>query len=198
MNGDDGTTQEPQEETCHPEVSKGGRAWRGLPLSRVLDVLAVLVVLFVAYRIFIAPRYLGTANAHPAPHVTYQTLSGNQFVLTEQRGRVVFLDFWASWCEPCKLSLPLVEKFARAHPEVEVVAVDVGEPRAVVHQFAKTHGMRNVALDPQALSRGFFQIEGFPTMVVVDPQGRIRATWTGFNPAIQMNMAHAAQALRSS
>ncbi|HET9096491.1 MAG TPA: TlpA disulfide reductase family protein [Candidatus Baltobacteraceae bacterium] len=167
-------------------------------LSRALDVLAVLVVLFVLYRIFIAPRYLNIASAHPAPHVTYQTLSGKPFVLARQRGHVVFLDFWASWCEPCKLSLPMVEKFARAHPEVEVVPVDVGEPRAVVAAFARTHHMEHVALDPQTLSQGFFQINGFPTMVVVDPQGRIRATWTGFNPAIQLNMAHAEQTLQST
>jgi thiol-disulfide isomerase/thioredoxin len=166
--------------------------------GRVLDVLAVLVVLFVVYRIFIAPRYLSVANAHPAPHVNYQTLSGKPFVLTQHRGHVVFLDFWASWCEPCKLSLPMVEKFARAHAEVDVVPVDVGEPRAVVAAFARSHDMRNVALDPQALSQGFFQIDGFPTMVVIDPQGRIRATWTGFNPAIQLNMAHAEETLRSS
>lgn len=171
---------------------------RWFTLSRALDVLAVLVVLFVLYRIFVAPRYLSTANAHPAPHVTYQTLSGKPFVLTAHRGRVVFLDFWASWCEPCKLSLPLVERFARAHPEVDVVPVDVGEPLAVVEAFAKSHGMEHVALDPRTLSQGFFQIDGFPTMVVIDPQGRIRATWTGFNPAIQMNMAHAEQTLRSS
>jgi thiol-disulfide isomerase/thioredoxin len=109
---------------------------------------------------------------------------------------VVFLDFWASWCEPCKLSLPLVEKFARAHPEVEVIPVDVGEPLPVVSAFARARGMQHVALDPKTLSQGFFQINGFPTMVVVDPQGRIRATWTGFNPAIQLNMAHAEQQLR--
>lgn len=166
-------------------------------LSRALDALAVLVVLFVLYRIFIAPRYLSSATAHPAPHVVYQTLSGKPWALAQQRGHVVFLDFWASWCEPCKLSLPLVEKFARAHPEVEVVPVDVGEPRAVVEAFVRDHGLEHVALDPQTLSQGFFQIEGFPTMVVIDPQGRIRATWTGFNPAIQMNMAHAEQTLRN-
>lgn len=180
---------------CHPEPVEG-RKW--FTLSRVLDVLAVLVVLFVIYRIFIAPRYLNVANAHPAPHVVYQTLSGKPFVLTQHRGRVVFLDFWASWCEPCKLSLPMVEKFAQAHPEVDVVPVDVGEPRPVVAAFAQSHDMHHVALDPQTLSQGFFQINGFPTMVVIDPQGRIRATWAGFNPAIQMNMAHAEQTLRSS
>lgn len=181
-----------------PDTHGEPKPKRRLTLSRVLDVLAVLVVLFVLYRIFIAPRDLRAAKAYPAPHVTYQTLSGKPFVLTGQRGRLVFLDFFASWCEPCKISLPLVETYARAHPEVEVVPVDVGEPRGVVAAFAKAHGLRNVAMDPQTLSRGFFEVQGFPTMVVIDPQGRIRATWTGLNPAIQLNMAHAEKTLLSS
>jgi thiol-disulfide isomerase/thioredoxin len=164
-------------------------------LNRVFDVIAVLLVLFLVYRMAIAPRDLNLAHARPAPHVTYQTLDGKPFVLTRERGRVVFLDFWASWCEPCKISLPLVERFARAHPEVDVVPVDVGEPREVVAAFARAHDVRNVALDPQTLSQGFFQIEGFPTMVVIDPQGRIRATWSGLNLLTQVNMAHAEQAL---
>jgi thiol-disulfide isomerase/thioredoxin len=109
----------------------------------------------------------------------------------------VFLDFWASWCEPCKISLPLVEKYARQHPEVDVIPVDVGEPRAVVETFAKSHKLERVAMDPKSLSNGFFQIQGFPTMVVIDPQGRIRATWPGLNPAIQLNMEHARKTLSS-
>jgi hypothetical protein len=52
-------------------------------------------------------------------------------------------------------------------------------------------------MDPKSLSQGFFQLEGFPTMVVIDPQGRIRATWPGLNPAIQLNMDHAAKTLSS-
>lgn len=167
---------------------------RWFTASKVLDLLAVAVIAFVAYRFFIAPRAFA-AHAVAAPRVTYQTLAGRPFVLTQHRGRVVFLDFWASWCEPCKLSLPLVESFARAHPEVDVVPVDVGEPRTIVQSFAREHRMTNVALDERMLSQGFFQIDGYPTMVVVDPLGRIRATWQGFNPAIQLNMAHAEQSL---
>lgn len=174
----------------------GRRNW--FTLSRVFDIAAVLVVLFVLYRLVVAPRLMNNARAYPAPHVTYQTLSGKPFVLTQHRGRVVFLDFWATWCEPCKISLPLVEKYARAHPEVDVIPVNVGEPRAVVAAFALAHNMKHVALDPKSLSQGFFQIEGFPTMVVIDPNGFIRATWPGLNPAIQLNMEHAAKTLSSS
>lgn len=163
--------------------------------GRALDIVALAVIVVVAYKLLIAPRLLHGADALPAPHVTYQTLAGPPFVLTHQRGRVVFLDFFASWCEPCKASLPLVESYARKHPNVEVVPVDVGEPRGVAAAYARTNHLRSVAIDPGALSSGFFAIDGFPTIVVIDPQGRIRASWTGFNPAVELNMAHAAQTL---
>ncbi|MDP9111180.1 MAG: TlpA family protein disulfide reductase [Candidatus Eremiobacteraeota bacterium] len=158
-------------------------------------MLAILIVLAVVYKIAIAPRSLEAADAYPAPRVTYAALSGAPFVLAQHRGRVVFLDFWASWCEPCKAQMPLVESFARNHPAVDVIPVDVGEPPSVAAAYARGHGLSRVALDPKALSAGFFQINGFPTMVVIDPQGRIRATWTGFNPAVELNMGHAERSL---
>lgn len=164
-------------------------------MRRVFDALAIALVLFVVYRLLIAPRSLSESAAYPAPAVTYQTLSGGRFALTSERGHVVFLEFYASWCTPCRASLPLVESFAKSHPGVRVIPVDVGEPRPVAASFARAFGLRNVAIDPPALSRGFFQLEGFPTMVVIDPRGRIRATWQGINPAVELNMAHAAKTL---
>ena len=165
--------------------------------GRFFDLLAVLAIAFVAYRLLIAPRIF---NSHPlpAPRVVYESLSGPPFVLAQHRGRVVFLDFWASWCEPCKLSLPLVETFARAHPDVDVIPVDVGEPREVVAAFAASHRLSHVALDSAMRSQAFFQLDGFPTMVVIDPHGRIRASWQGYNPAVELNMATAAQTFAHS
>jgi thiol-disulfide isomerase/thioredoxin len=160
----------------------------------IVDALALAVIAFVAYRLLVAPRFL--ERAYPAPRLTYATLSGPPFVLSKHRGRVVFLDFWASWCDPCKASLPMAEAFAYRHPEVDVIPVDVGEPRAVVAEFSANYHLTRVAIDPRGISRGLFQLEGFPTMVVIDPQGRIRGTWPGFNPALQLNMAHALKRLK--
>lgn len=168
---------------------------RFLKLRFLFDAIAIALVLFVAYRLLVAPRFLSESAAYPAPAVRYQTLAGAQFALAEQRGRVVFLEFYASWCTPCRVSLPLVESFARSHPEVQVVAVDVGEPREIAAAFARAQGLTNVVIDPRGLSRGFFQLDGFPTMVVIDPRGRVRATWQGLNPAVQLNMARAAKTL---
>lgn len=169
-----------------PERKKG-RGW-----GRVLDVLAVLVIAGVAWKLFIAPRTMSKApDAYPVPRVSYDRLGGGTFSPSDAKGKVLFLDFFATWCEPCRLEMPLVEHYAHEHPEVQVVAIDVGEPPSLVAPFAKKFKLHDVALDPQTRSSGLFQIDGFPTVVVIDPQSRIRATWTGFNPAIEMAMSHA-------
>ncbi len=169
---------------------------RWLTPGRFLDLIAILVIAFVVWKIFIAPRALKGAGAYPAPRIAYEKLDGGTFHISDARGRVLFLDFFASWCEPCKLEMPLVERYARRHPNVMVVPVDVGEPRPLVEHFAKSYTLSNVVLDPTSSAQGFFQIEGFPTIVVIDRKGLIRATWSGFNPAIGMAMSNAEKELQ--
>jgi thiol-disulfide isomerase/thioredoxin len=163
--------------------------------GRVLDVVALGVVLFVAWKILLAPRALDVRKAYPAPRIAYPKLDGGTFRISDNRGRVSFLDFYASWCEPCNLETPLIQRYVRANPDAAVVPIDVGEPAAVAAHYAQRFGLKGVVLDPKGSSQGFFQIEGFPTIVVIDPQGRIRATWSGFNPAIELAMTHAAKTL---
>lgn len=164
--------------------------------GRLLDILAVLVIAFVVWKIFIAPRTLKhDASAYPAPRIAYDRLDGGKFTIPDARGHVLFVDFFATWCEPCRLEMPLIEAYAKKHPEIRVVAVDVGEPRAVAAAYARRYHLANVAIDPTTSAQGLFQIEGFPTVVVIDPAGRIRATWSGFNPAVEMAMNNAERSL---
>ncbi len=165
--------------------------------NRIWDLLAVVIVLAIGWEIFFAPRPLSTATAYPAPHAVYDRLAGGQFRVTDARGRVLFLDFYASWCEPCRQELPAVEAYARAHPEVEVMPIDVGEPRVAAASFAAQLHLTDVALDPQGLSRGFFSIAGFPTIVTIDPAGRVRATWEGYDPAVATAMSNAERKLEA-
>jgi thiol-disulfide isomerase/thioredoxin len=178
------------------EVKASLRFWQSTKWGRLFDALAVIVVAFVAWKLFLAPRALDVAKAYPAPRIAYPKLGGGTFRISDERGRVLFLDFYASWCDPCRLEMPLVQRYARAHPNVAVVPIDVGEPPFVASRYAKHFGLTGVVLDPHASSQGFFQVEGFPTVVVIDPQGRIRATWEGFNPAIELAMSNAAKKLQ--
>ena len=163
--------------------------------TRLWDLLALALIAFVLWKIFVAPRALIAAGAHPAPRAVFARLDGAPFRVADQRGRLLFLDFYASWCEPCKIELPLVESWAKQHPDAIVVPVDVAEPPAVVRAFAHQYGLADVALDPSGSARGIFSLAGFPTVVVVDPSGHIRATWEGLNPAISMAMTSAEQTL---
>ena len=159
--------------------------------NRFWDALAVVAIAFAIWKIFVAPRWLAAPGTHPAPHATFARLEGSQFHITDQRGHVLFLEFYASWCEPCKIELPLVQAWERKHPDATIVPVDVGEPRSVAAEFARRHALGNVALDPQSLARAYFDVEGFPTMVVIDPSGDIRAKWEGLNPAIALALTNA-------
>ena len=161
------------------------------------DVLAALVIGFVVWKIFVAPRSLEAAGTHPAPAAMYQRLDGDTFRVADARGRVLFLDFFASWCEPCKLELPLVEAWSRAHPDAAVVPVDVGEEPSIAVAFARRYRLKNVALDPRSSARSLFAVEGFPTIVVIDRSGFIRAKWEGLNPAIALAMSNAQRRLQN-
>jgi peptide/nickel transport system substrate-binding protein len=165
------------------------RAW-----PRILDVLAIAVVLLVVYRVVVAPRNLSSPERR-APAIRLASLDAHAVPAMPRPGRVTFVDFWASWCTPCQASLPLVERFAAAHPDVDVVPIDVGESPAVAAEYARAHGVRHVLFDSSQRVSSAYGVVGFPTMVVVDRRGFVRATWTGFNPAIEAAMANARERL---
>jgi thiol-disulfide isomerase/thioredoxin len=160
--------------------------------ARALDVLAVVVLVAALVRFGwpYAERSLHH-GALPAPPVSLATLDGRRFELGRRRGRFVVLDFYATWCGPCRDSLPLVERFARRHPAVEVVPIDVGEPSLLARPFAVKLGLGDVALDPDLTVAHAFAVDGYPTIVAVDAAGAIRARWIGYDPQIERALGEA-------
>ncbi len=165
------------------------------PLGRILDLAAIAIVLYAVFHFFIAPRMLAKSAAQPAPPVALAAMDGPPFSLAEHRGRIVFLDFWASWCGPCKLSLPLAEHFASTHPKVDVIAIDSGEAPAIAGAYAHEHGLKNVVFDERGQATHAFAVDAYPTMIVIDAKGAVQAKWVGYNPALEDNMASAVAAL---
>ncbi len=157
--------------------------------ARALDVAAVLVVVAAVARFIVIPRLHGADMSAPA--IRLATLEGAPFDVATPRTRVVFLDFYASWCDPCRQAIPLVQRFRRTHPGVEVISVDVGEPPPVVRPFASHFQMRDVALDPDEIAAHAFGISNFPTLLAIDRTSRVHVVDIGYDPNVERAMADA-------
>jgi cytochrome c biogenesis protein CcmG/thiol:disulfide interchange protein DsbE len=106
-----------------------------------------------------------------------------QLDLTAYRGKVVYLDFWASWCAPCRRSFPWLDGLQRQHgPEgFVVIAVNVDTDRALASGFlAEVPVGFKVAYDPQGRLAAEWRLLGMPSSFLIDRTGKVRASHQGF------------------
>jgi len=112
-------------------------------------------------------------------------LGGGNFDLDEQKGKIVVLDFWATWCGPCVKSLPALVQSMAALPadKVTFVGVDQGEDPEAVKQFLELRGLKlTVALDAQQEVARQFGVDGIPHTVVIGTDGKVAWTKSGYDP----------------
>ena len=113
---------------------------------------------------------------HPAEEIALNDLAGRAQKLSGLKGRVVLLDFWATWCGPCRRELPTIVKL---HKELtaqglSVVAVNVGEDAGTVKQFLASNKYElPVWLDPNHEAASAYGAQGIPTLVVIDRNGTV-------------------------
>ncbi|HEX6832405.1 MAG TPA: TlpA disulfide reductase family protein [Rudaea sp.] len=104
---------------------------------------------------------------------------------SELKGKVVLVDFWASWCGPCRQSLPLYNKLRAEFPrtDFDIVAINLDEDLADAKTFLAQHPIDYVALgNPQGDVAKAFDLKGMPSSYLVDRDGVVRATHVGFDP----------------
>lgn len=117
-----------------------------------------------------------------APDFSLQDLNGETVKLSQFRGRPILINFWATWCGPCRLEMPEIEAAYRAYREQGfiVLAVDVQEPPEDVRAFVDELGLSFVPLlDAAGAVFDLYQVRALPTSYFIDRQGRISAVHLG-------------------
>ncbi len=163
---------------------KRSRKWIAISVAVIL-VFGYLGVMFHAH-VGSQPENSTTLDsspgANPAPAFTLTDLQGDAVSLSDFRGKVVILDFWATWCPPCKKEIPdfieLQKKYGTQG--VQIVGVGLDEPQNI-REFARSHGINYpVLLGTDEVATLYGGISGIPTTFIIDKRGNIANRFEGF------------------
>jgi peroxiredoxin/outer membrane lipoprotein-sorting protein len=128
-----------------------------------------------------------------APEFTLRNINGEAVRLRDLRGKIVVLDFWATWCSPCRLSMPMLELLSRQFKDkgIVVLSIDDEDPKeqsAFLTKFGYTFPS---LVDPAGKVKTLYNVEGIPTTILVDREGKIKtydvgtATYESLSESLQ-------------
>jgi thiol-disulfide isomerase/thioredoxin len=134
----------------------------------------------------------------PAPDFSLDLLDGGRFTLSQQRGKVVVLDFWATWCGPCMQAMPMIEETVKSfgRDDILLIAVNLQETeepiRAVLERLKLDP---QVALDIDGVAAARYQANAIPQTVVIDQEGNVQRLFIGGGAKLGPQLSEAIEQL---
>lgn len=157
-------------------------------LSYIRDNLSTVLIILVLLGVFAYQRIpmYQTANqmeSKIAPEFQLTDLNGNHLKLSDYKGKVVLINFWATWCLPCRVEIPILKSL---HSELANQGLEIWgitqESIGTVEPFVKEKDINyRILLDTDGQVSNLYQIVGYPTIVMVNQDGRIESFTTGLN-----------------
>lgn len=117
-------------------------------------------------------------SGEPARDFSLKDLSGTEHKLSDYRGKLVLLNFWATWCAPCIVEMPALQELQQRFPaeKFAVLTISVDAEREVLQKFIEESDLKLTVLhDPTMKTISHYHVEGFPESVFVGPDGRLVA-----------------------
>lgn len=136
--------------------------------------------------LFVLALNATAATRKSAPDFRLKDVDGNEVVLSKLRGRVIFLDFWASWCGPCRNSIPSVEQLYQKFKSKKVLfyGINLENNPSRAKNFAKNSGINYKILNGDRKTTDSFGVRGIPAFFIIDKEGKIAASYVGFDPSL--------------
>ena len=155
---------------------------RSSPLPRLLGA-AVVVAIGLAVILLGDDVPLPVGRGGPAPDFSLPRLDGDRMVrLSDHRGQVVLVNFWATWCKPCEEEMPAMERlYRRLGPKgFEMLAISVDADPEPVRGFREKMSITfPLLLDPSQETARVYQTMGFPESLLIDPEGNVVERYVG-------------------
>jgi len=144
-------------------------------LTYGLGILLVALLLYLGFLASPGPTSKDLASGKPAPNFILKTLDGKEVSLNDYRGKVVLINFWASWCPPCREEMPLFRKVYENYKDkgFELLAISIDASQEAVIRFVKDYGLSFPVLLDDGRVSNLYRVQGLPTSILVDREGRI-------------------------
>lgn len=129
--------------------------------------------------------YQEVLEGDSAPDFTAETADGSTFMLSEQSGKVVLLNFWATWCGPCVREMPAFEKlYSEYGQEIAILAINCMEDKEAVNQFVSDNGYTfPIAYDMEGMISMKYPSDGIPYTLVIGGDGIVKNIYLGAGDA---------------
>ena len=154
-------------------------------MTKMMVAVSVAAILLGSASLVSCQSRGGASTGPAAPDFTLQDINGNEYnFASETRGKVVILDFWATWCPPCRMEIPhfqeLHEEYAGKGLEVIGVSLDQGGV-SVVSSFARDNGVTyTMLMGDRQVANLYGGVRGIPTTFVIDRSGGIVEKYVGY------------------
>lgn len=139
--------------------------------------------LFIVLTLFITINAQAVSVGDTAPDFTLKNMQGKNMNLTEQRGNIMLINFWASWCGPCRKEMPVLQALEDKYKDlgVQVWGINVEQESQAGKDFLANLSLNfSIFFDETNTLSKTYQVEAMPTTVIVDRDGVVRFVYLGY------------------